>query len=921
MSFSDVKLAQKYASIAEVAAAECKIFTEEARKAPQYTNEAKFYAESAESSAQAANSALAATESAASGASANAQSAQESSNNASASEQSASNYADSSAVSAQEANDSKISAEQYAEQASQAVTKTLRVDDVDLPVLPDAADRANKVLSCDSSGNFQFTVPASGSAADVLNQLAADDGSDYIGTPGGVLTGVISKIENKLDGELTFSSGGVLNSIKDFIWHDQKKSWFYWTGEFPKSVQAGDSPDGESWNCAGDLEVREYSDNTFQPLTLKFATITDAMASELLDGAIVEISAEPGYPPSKYICTSTAPSLGHIVYKITDYGKYLVPYGGAVFNGNISPSLSYTTVHLAEIGLITDSAVQGTYWDSRANSVLLGFSRKFTNTSGENEVTDIYEYAFNDGVFGSLINTFSGIPAGHGDYFCVVYRAGARCLLFQEPKTTLSSDSFSGGYISYINLAASNPLSTKQRLIDLSSDISRQTVGAYGDKIWINRVGISSNVCDVNQVFSGQFKPLVTVPWSSLSDSATITIPEQNFVASPVGDGTFMAVTGAESQKKGHCWLTNNVPYKNLQATPIYWNAVYSEPETLFHYWSTSGDCYKTILLSWEWSTQSLRVTPVQGTGGFGWKLHQVNYPGRTYNSWGGNVSVAEVTNILSAKQGIAVGGQLGSADDFTPTDLMIEQWSSSATGRSGGRIQYGKTPYTSSQILLDEYNDSTYPHGWRFTTTVDSATSPVLQVTKDHVLIGAFASKSQMLTNPYKDFMLQLRPASKDYCGIFIDSSAGKPGVVTSSSGATIASTASALRFGGYTVSSGAFDQYLQILSTGYTWNVPSASDRRLKYDIEYLLPESCLDRVLKMKPADYSRIRDKKRARGFIAQDANNADRLLGERNNGVYGVHFEAVAADNTGAIIALNNKIEELKIIINQLLEEK
>lgn len=921
MSFSDVRSAQKYASIAEVAAAECKMYTEEARKAPQYTNEAKMYAENAENSAAVASSALVATEAAASGASANAQLAQSSANDASTSEQSANTSAIDAAASAYDANQSKITAEQYAGQAAESVTKTLRVEDNDLPALPDASARANKVLSCDSSGNFQFTVPSSGSAADVLNQLAEDDGSDYIGTPYGVLTNVIGKIDDKLDGGIEFSSGGVVNSPKDLVWDDVTKSWYYWTGAFPKTVSSGDTPGDDGWNCAGDKSLKIYSDNTFKPAPQKFPSLDDAIATDLLDGAIVEIQSSISGEPKIYTCTSTQPSLGHVVYSVTDYGKYLIPHGGSLFSANISPNITYSVIHLAEIGLITDAAVQGSYWDSRTNSVLLGFSRKYTDTSGENEVTDIYEYSFNDGVFGSLINTFVGIPAGHGDYFCVVYTLGKRCLLFQEPKTTLSTDSFSGGYISYIDLSASDPLTTKQRLIDLSSDVSRQIVGAYGNKIWINRVGISSNVCDVNDVFSGEFLPETIVPWSSLSDSATLTLPEQNFVASPLGDGSFMAVTGAESQKKGHCWITNNVPYKNLQASPLYWNAVYSEPETIFHYWSNSGGCYKTILLSWEWSTQSLRVSQIQGTGGFGWKLHQVTYPGRTYNSWGGNVSVAEVTNILSAKQGIAVGGQLGSSDDFTPTDFMIEQWSSSATGRSGARFQYGKTPYTSTQLLFDEYNDSTYPHGWRFSTVVSSTTSPALQVMKDHVFVGAFATKSQMTTNPYKDFMLHLRPASKDYCGVYIDSSSGKPGVVTASGGATLASTAQALRFGGYTTSTQVFDQYLQILSTGYTWNVPAASDRRLKYDIEYLSPESCLDRVLKMKPADYSRIRDKKRARGFIAQDANGVDRLLGERNNGVYGVHFEGIAADNTGAIIALNNKIDELKKIIDQLRDEK
>lgn len=713
-------------------------------------------------------------------------------------------------------------------------------------------------------------------------------------------------------------------TLPNQVLQDESDGEYYrWDGAYPKQVPAGSTPQSTggvgvgAWLSVGDASVRLYVDENFKTKVINFESLAQAINADLLPGSTVSISTEDGLPKALYKVVEEMPQAGHIHYAQTIFGLYLTPSGGTTFSSKISPQLSYSLVHLPEIGLITDAAVQGAYFDNMAQSVLLGFSRKFTDVDGEHEVVDIYEYEFNDGVFGNIIKTVTDIPAGHGDYYCIVYRNDTRHLVFHEPKTTLSSDSFSGGYISTIQFDAVTPVSTKQRLLDLSSDQSRQTVGAYGDKLWINRVGISSNVCDIDQVFNGIFSPESTVPWSALSDVATITIPEQNFVASPVGDGSFMAITGAESHKKGHCWLTSNVPYKNLEATPIYWNAVYSEPEVLFHYWSASGGCYKTILLSWEWSTQSLRVSQVQGSGGFGWKLHQVTYPGRTYNSWGWNVSVAEVTNILSAKQGIAVGGQLGSSDDFTPTDFMIEQWSSSASGRSGARLQYGKTPYTSTQLLFDEYNDSTYPHGWRFSTVVSSTTSPALQVMKDHVFVGAFATKSQMTTNPYKDFMLHLRPASKDYCGVYIDSSSGKPGVVTASGGATLASTAQALRFGGYTTSTQVFDQYLQILSTGYTWNVPAASDRRLKYDIVYLSPESCLDRVLKMKPADYSRIRDKKRARGFIAQDANGVDRLLGERNNGVYGVHFEGIAADNTGAIIALNNKIEELKKIIDQL----
>ncbi|MEI3775519.1 phage tail fiber protein [Pectobacterium brasiliense] len=60
--------------------------------------------------------------------------------------------------------------------------KTLRVADTDIPALPNAAQRANKVPAFDSAGNPTVMVPASGSAADVLIQLASQSGAGMIGT-------------------------------------------------------------------------------------------------------------------------------------------------------------------------------------------------------------------------------------------------------------------------------------------------------------------------------------------------------------------------------------------------------------------------------------------------------------------------------------------------------------------------------------------------------------------------------------------------------------------------------------------------------------------------------------------------------------------------------------------------------------------
>ncbi len=57
----------------------------------------------------------------------------------------------------------------------------LRVADKDIPVLPSAVNRANKLLSFDDNGNPVVIVPESGSAADVLVELSKPEGAGLIG--------------------------------------------------------------------------------------------------------------------------------------------------------------------------------------------------------------------------------------------------------------------------------------------------------------------------------------------------------------------------------------------------------------------------------------------------------------------------------------------------------------------------------------------------------------------------------------------------------------------------------------------------------------------------------------------------------------------------------------------------------------------
>jgi len=63
--------------------------------------------------------------------------------------------------------------------------RSLRVADKDIPALPNGANRANKLLSFDNIGNPIVIVPESGSAADVLAELAKPTGASLVGVSNG----------------------------------------------------------------------------------------------------------------------------------------------------------------------------------------------------------------------------------------------------------------------------------------------------------------------------------------------------------------------------------------------------------------------------------------------------------------------------------------------------------------------------------------------------------------------------------------------------------------------------------------------------------------------------------------------------------------------------------------------------------------
>ncbi|HFI9533501.1 TPA: hypothetical protein ACQ7WR_002151 [Escherichia coli] len=80
------------------------------------------------------------------------------------------------------------------------IGRTLRVPE-QIPPLPDAVTRANKMPAFDSQGNPIVVIPPSGSASDVLIELAKPTGADLIGTSsGGTVQTDLNKLNNRTSG-------------------------------------------------------------------------------------------------------------------------------------------------------------------------------------------------------------------------------------------------------------------------------------------------------------------------------------------------------------------------------------------------------------------------------------------------------------------------------------------------------------------------------------------------------------------------------------------------------------------------------------------------------------------------------------------------------------------------------------------------
>ncbi|MGL5965638.1 MAG: endonuclease/exonuclease/phosphatase family protein [Kluyvera sp.] len=114
---------------------------------------------------------------------------------------------------------------------------------------------------------------------------------------------VDNKLEGFVDGKYTFSGGGSLASRNDFIWDEDTKGWYFWSGTLPKDVPASSSPDdtggiGEgAWKNLGDIGVRrDISITDYSGVNVIDATISRVNALALSVIRFCTWNIQNGYP-------------------------------------------------------------------------------------------------------------------------------------------------------------------------------------------------------------------------------------------------------------------------------------------------------------------------------------------------------------------------------------------------------------------------------------------------------------------------------------------------------------------------------------------------------------------------------------------------------------------------------------------------
>ena len=123
---------------------------------------------------------------------------------------------------------------------------------VKLTQLPEATDTIDTAVLLVNQNETDQQLPVTHflRAKNNLSELEnAEQARANLGAPS--VEDVNDKVEYLIDGKSTFLNGATLESERDFIWDDNSKSWYYWTGTFSKEVPAASTPESTGGIGAG----------------------------------------------------------------------------------------------------------------------------------------------------------------------------------------------------------------------------------------------------------------------------------------------------------------------------------------------------------------------------------------------------------------------------------------------------------------------------------------------------------------------------------------------------------------------------------------------------------------------------------------------------------------------------------------------
>lgn len=110
--------------------------------------------------------------------------------------------------------DHEPATKKYVKDVGGSSEKVIRVDDVDIPAIPDAAIRANKLLAFDSDGNPIVALPSADSATALRLELQSDEGASLVGFDGGTLEDVAVNAKSLQNYTALRAYNGVATTIR-----------------------------------------------------------------------------------------------------------------------------------------------------------------------------------------------------------------------------------------------------------------------------------------------------------------------------------------------------------------------------------------------------------------------------------------------------------------------------------------------------------------------------------------------------------------------------------------------------------------------------------------------------------------------------------------------------------------------------------